>query len=322
MVKAGRIDVHHHIIPGEYVAALARRGIDTALGKAFPHWDVGKTLELMDANDIATAMVSISAPGVYVGEGPEAAAFARDLAKQVNETAARLVQTYPSKFGVFATLPLPNIHDSLRELEYALDVLNLDGIVLLSNYDGCYLGDAKFDEILFELNRRKAVVFVHPETPPGFEQIKIGLPAFAYDVCFDTTRTAYSLILNGMIEKYPDIRFILSHAGGTVPYLASRVRLINLVPEIAGKMPKGVEHYLRKFYYDTALSAYPATFACLQEVVGASQIVFGSDYIFAPEPCIPLTVNGIRDYKGFDAEAVRAIERGNALQLFSRLRGQ
>jgi predicted TIM-barrel fold metal-dependent hydrolase len=320
MLESGKIDVHQHIIPREYVEALAKKGIGAALGMTFPHWDAEKTLELMNANGIATAVVSISAPGVYFGKVSDATAFAHDLAKQVNEIAAQLVQTYPNRFGVFATLPLPNIDDSLREIEYALDVLKLDGVVLLSNYDGYYLGDQKFDEVLFELNRRKAIVFIHPETPPGFEQIKMGLPAYTFDVCFDTTRTAYSLILNGMIEKYPNIRFILAHAGGTVPYLASRVRLVNLaLPAVAKNMPKGLEYYLKKFYYDTALSAYPATFACLKELVGTTQIVFGSDYVFAPEPCMPLTGKGIREYKEFDKEAVRAIERGNAVKLFPRL---
>ena len=320
VIESGIIDVHHHIIPREYVDALAKKGIGAALGMTFPHWDAEKTLELMDANDIATAMVSISAPGVYFSNGPDAMSFARDLAKRVNEIAAQLVQTYPNRFGVFATLPLPNIDDSLREIEYAVDVLKLDGIVLLSNYDGYYLGDQKFDEVLLELNRRKTAVFIHPQTPPGFDQIKIGLPAYAFDVCFDTTRAAYSLILNGMIEKYPDIRFILAHAGGTVPYLASRVRLVNLaVPEVAKNMPKGLEYYLNKFYYDTALSAYPATFACLEKLVQGTQILFGSDYVFAPAPAISLTVKGIREYKGFDKEAVGAIERGNAIALFPRL---
>ncbi|SEJ28966.1 Predicted metal-dependent hydrolase, TIM-barrel fold [Propionispira arboris] len=321
MLETGIIDVHHHIIPRKYVEALAKKGIGAALGMPFPQWDIETTLELMDVNGIATAIVSISAPGVYFNTLPDAAVVACDLARQVNEIAAQLVADHPNRFGAFATLPLPDTEAALKEIEYALDTLKLDGIVLLTNYDGCYLGDSKFDEVLFELNRRNAVVFIHPDTPPEFDKIKIGLPAYAFDVCFDTTRAAYSLILSGMMEKYSSIRFILAHAGGTVPYLASRVRLINLaLPEIAKKMPNGLEYYLKKFYYDTALSAYPATFSCLKEVLETTQIVFGSDYVFAPAPGIPITIQGIREYKGFDKEMVGAIERGNAMRLFPRLK--
>jgi len=320
MSKIGRIDVHHHIIPKEYVDTLAKKGVGEALGMTFPHWEAEETVAFMDANNISTAMVSISAPGVFFNKIPDAVPFARDLAKLVNESAAQLIQSYPNRFGSFATLPLPSVENSLREIEHALDDLKLDGVVLLSNYDGYYLGDPRFDEVLFELNRRNAVVFIHPDIPPAFEQIKIKLPAYALEVCFDTTRTAYSLILNGMTEKYPNIRFILSHAGGVVPYLAARVRLINhTMPQFAEKMPKGLEHYLRKFYYDTALSAYPATFACLKELVGTEQIIFGSDYIFAPKQIAPLTSKGIMDYDGFNNNDIAAIESGNAIKLFPRL---
>ncbi len=146
--------------------------------------------------------------------------FSIQVFEQSNEICAGLRADHPHRFGAFATSPVPDIDAALEGLQHALDGLKLDGVILLSNYDGYYLGDPRFDRLFAELNRRKAVVFIHPATPPGFEQSHFGFPESMMDVCFDTTRTAFSLIINGVTRKYPDVRFILAHAGGTVPYIA------------------------------------------------------------------------------------------------------
>lgn len=317
---SGLIDLHHHIIPREYIEALAEIGVKTSIGRTFPEWDVATTLEAMDKNGIETSIVSISAPGVYFKDIDRPIEFAANLARKTNEICAGLIDDHPGRFGAFATLPLPDVDAALEELKYALDVLKLDGVVLLSNYDGYYLGDPRFDRLLFELNRRKAVAFIHPCTPPGIEKSRLGFPELMMDVCFDTTRTAYSLILRGMIHKYPDIRFILAHAGGTVPYIATRVAWVAAFGQIKEPIPEGLEYYLRKFYYDTALSASPYAFSSLQRLVGTSRIVFGTDYVFLASAGIPYTIKGIREFDGFNAKDIVAIEKENATGLFPRLK--
>jgi 6-methylsalicylate decarboxylase len=354
---AGAIDVHHHVVPREYARSLSKLGITKGLGVRLPKWEADKALTMMDEHGIAASIVSVSAPGVYFKDLDRAPVIARELSRQANEFCAQLISDHPGRFGAFATLPVPDIEDSLEEVAYSLGQLRLSGVVLLSNYDGYYLGDPKFSELFAELNRRKAVVFVHPQTPPGQDESHLGLPEAMLDVCFDTTRTAYSLIVNGVTKNCPDVRFILAHAGGAVPYMAGRVNvtagmladLKGAAPVVAdgiGKimsvsrhleekmpdqlsyylrfknnvLPEGPDHYLRRFYYDTALSASPHCFASLQTVADSSHIIFGTDYIFATEAAVPATVQGIHDYDGFSTDDVRAVERGNALALFPALR--
>jgi len=317
----GIIDVHHHVIPREYIDSLAEIGIQSSLGRNLPHWDVADTLRVMDRNNVATSIVSISAPGVYFKEAKDPQDFAIRLSRQMNEICAELIRDYPGKFGAFAILPLPDIDAALAELKYALDVLNLDGVTLLSNYDGYYLGDPRFDRLLAELNRRKAVVFVHPMTPPGLEASHLGFPEMMMDVCFDTTRTAYSLVLKGQTEKYPDIRFILAHAGGTLPYIVARVAGAAAFCRLGRAIPKGLDYYLREFYYDTALSAAPCALSSLHSLVDSSRILFGSDYIFATDVAFELGRKGIRGYGKFSEDDIAAIEYVNARRLFPGKRG-
>lgn len=371
----GLIDVHHHIVPKEYVKSLSDKGFKKALGVRFPNWNANKALEVMDRNGISTSMISISAPGVYfkalenqgfsghqkiedfLSDKDPSMKLARELSRQTNETCAGLIEDHPGRFGAFATLPLPDVGGALEELKYALDVLKLDGVFLLSNYDGYYLGDPRFDRLFSELNRRKVAVFIHPASPPGFEKMHLGFPESMADVCFDTTRTVLSLMVKGVTKKYPDIRFILAHAGGTVPYIAARIDTlfslfaslggvssyvaegVDLVSHVVPKLkesfpeelkiylnvkdnvlPEGPDFYLKRFYYDAALSASPHAFASLQTLVDSSKIVFGSDYIFATEAAVPVTIKGIREYAGFNEKDLAAIERENAMDLFPRLK--
>ena len=307
-----RIDVHHHILPSEYVSALASQGITTAGGRPLPEWDVQSTLALMDRHSIATAITSIAEPGIYFGD----LSFTRDLARRCNEYSAQLVQAYPQRFGALAILPLPDIDAALRELEYALDTLKLGGVVLLSSVDGRYPGDPLFDQLFTELNRRGAVVLLHPAVPAINSELKLDLPPFLIEFVFDTTRAVTNLVFSGTLERCPGIRFILAHAGGTIPYLAYRISMGQIMLPGA---PQGVMTYLKQFYYDTALSANPYALCSLQELVDASHILFGSDYPFAPEILTGFTVQGIQNYHGFDEQAQRAIERESALSLFARL---
>ena len=314
--ELNRIDVHHHIVPPEYVKALADLGVTESAGIPFPHWNAETALDVMDRQGIKAAITSISYPGVYFGD----LAFARELARRCNEISARLISDHSQRFGAFAVLPLPDVEASLLELEYALDTLQLDGVTMLSSIGNKYLGDPSSDALYSELNRRRTVVFVHPAVPPGSDVLKLILPPSLIEFTFDTTRAVASLLFSGTLERYPDIRFILSHAGGTVPYLAWRISLGEWLPGISEKVPQGVITYIKRLYYDTALSTTRYTLRSLQELIDISHILFGSDYPFLPEPVVSATISDFQSYDGFTEQDRRVIEWDNALSLFPRLR--
>lgn len=268
-IKPSRIDIHHHILPPEYIKSLARINKTTAGNVGFPTWDYNQSLEVMDRQGIATAITSISSPKVYFGDNK----FTRDVARLCNDFSADLINKYPQRYGGFATLHLPDIEASLIELAYALDTLNLDGVVLLSNIEGKYLGDLEFEELFSELNRRKAVVFIHPNAPPAEKLPELSFPTSMLEFVFDTTRTVANLMHHGILKRYPNIKFILAHAGGTVPYLAWRITFGN----------KRLIKSLNNFYYDMAISATPYVFKTLMQLVDPSKLLFGSDYPFVHE---------------------------------------
>ena len=301
-----RIDVHHHILPSVYTSALAKIGITSAGGVPLPNWNAQKSLDVMDRNGIATAITSISAPGIYFGDFE----FSKDLAKRCNEFSADLISDNKMRFGGFAVLPLPDVKAAVNELEYALDVLKLDGVVLLSNVDGHYLGTSKFDDLYSELNRRKAIVYIHPTVPANGKFPKMKIPTSVEEFVFDTTRAISSLILNKTLKRFPKIRFIVSHAGGTAPYIAWRMSLLDY------RLHTDTINDLKRLYYDTALSASPYALRSLQELVNPSHILFGSDYPFAPEIITRMTISGLNTFNGFDEKQLRGINRENAIDLF------
>ncbi len=311
-----RIDVHHHQIPDVYRDALTHQSIGSAGGRDLPLWSPSLSLGVMDTYGIATSVLSISTPGTHFGDD----VAARDLARRCNEASAELVAAHPSRFGFFATAPLPDLAGATAEAIYALDDLGADGVVLLSSQsDGSYLGDPKYDELMAELNSRSAVVFIHPAEPVFAPDIQVDIPIFAMEFTFDTTRAAFNLAYTGAAEKYPNIRFILSHAGGTVPYLVARFDLLWFTDDdLAARAPRGGSAYLRDMYYDTALSANPHAFSALRELVGADHVVFGSDYPFAPDVVTGLTVDGLARAPFTDSER-HAVERDNALSLLPTL---
>ncbi len=210
-------------------------------------------------------------------------------------------------------MPLPDEGDALRELEYALDTLSLDGVALVTNVAGRY--PAAFPELFAELNRRKTVVFMHPDAPPG-EQPDPSVPAFLAEFVFETTRAVVNLLFSGTLERCPNVRLILSHAGGTVPYIAMRLVTGQFLPGLQEKVPQGVLAYLQRLYYDTALSAAPFALRSLQELADPSHILFGSDYPFAPELAAQMTFAGLEEYNGWDPATLKAIYSGNAAPLF------
>lgn len=320
-MSARRIDVHHHLMPPDYAKLLHDKGIQPG-GIPLPEWSAPVAGKVLRANGVETAILSVSTPGVWFGDVTEA----RTWARRVNEHAAAIVESDPRQWGFFATLTLPDVDGAIAEATYALDTLKADGIVLLANNAGTYLGDPAFDRLLAFLHERRAVVFVHPGELPA-EPVP-GIPTFTADFLLDTTRTAISLVLSGAMQKYDGIRFILAHAGGFVPYISHRILLTMLKDEPKWKLAglamdrkravaKRMEIF-KQFYYDTALSSTPAAFPSLLAVADPTHVLYGSDFPFAPAPAVKYMRAEYEDIEL--APEVRAgIDRSNAVALFPRL---
>ncbi|WP_433722906.1 amidohydrolase family protein [Nocardia sp. CA-129566] len=310
-MTAARIDVHQHIVPRDYADWLRTKGIVAAGGRELPDWSPESALALMDRYSIATAILSLSTPGTHLGDDAEA----RRWARRVNEIGADLVRDHPDRFGQFATVPLPDVAGSVQEIAHAYDELNADGVVLLANAHGHYLGDAAFDPVMAELDRRAAVVLVHPSELPG--PAVAGIPPFAADFLLDTTRAATNLVLRGVPRRYPNIRFILSHAGGFVPYASHRIA--GAITVETGRNALEILEELSGFYFDTALSGSPAALPSLLAFARPGHVLFGSDWPFAPELGVAYFTGQFDAYPGLDDTGRAAINRGNALELFPRL---
>src|SRR5262245_54623913 len=315
-MPAHRIDVHHHILPPNYVRLVGdhRIGPLTVAGKT-PEWTPQHSIEAMDRNGIEKAITSISAPGLWFGD----VETTRSLTRECNDYAAQIRADHPGRFGLFASLPLPDVDGSLREIAYALDELKADGIGLLTNYDGKYPGDPSFAPVFDELNRRNAVVYFHPTEAPccHAHAHHIEIPAATLDFPFDTTKAVTSLLFGGTFSRCRNIRFIFSHAGGTIPFLAERIARLEVRPEFRASVPDGVMFELKRLFFDTALSANELAFSALLKLVAPDQVLFGSDYPFAPETTMTATVKGLSEL-GLPADVLLAIERTNALRMFSQ----
>ena len=310
---ARRVDIHHHLSPPTWVAELRARGQIDPLVAA---WTPQRSLADMDRAGIASAVLSITTPGIYFANLD--VATGRRLARESNEYAARLAADTPGRFGFFAALPLLDIEGSLREITYALDVLKADGIGLITSYGDKWLGDPLFFPVMEELDRRKAVVYTHPTAANCCANLQPEIPPVMIEFGTDTTRTIASILFNGNANRFRDIRWIFSHAGGTMPFLIERfVRHPILVPKVAPWFPQGVGAELKRFYYDTAQTANAAAMSALTKVVPTSQIVLGTDY---PYRTGLDHVKGLRDCGLFSDADLNAIERETPLSLLPRLR--
>jgi len=313
-----RIDIHQHFVSPSFLATLGtKNAVSPVPGfAAWKGYSPARAVETLDRVGVATAMLSITAPGVWFGDVQEA----RTLAREMNEyAAARMVGDYKGRFGLFAVLPLPDVPGSLKEVEYALDTLKADGIGVLTSYGNAWLGDASFTPLLEELNRRKAVVYTHPTDAMCCQNMIPRVANQMLEYPTDTTRTIVSLIVSEAATKYPDIRFIFSHAGGTITSIAGRLLGAEMTAENLARTPAPNSRlfHLRRFFYDTAGSANPVNMAALKTLVPTTQIVFGTDAPFvdgAPQ------VAGLQT-AGFTADELRAIERDNATRLVPRLLG-
>jgi predicted TIM-barrel fold metal-dependent hydrolase len=304
--KPGRIDVHHH-----YAPTFHRDALGAKRGGAWPKWSPQLSLDDMDKSGIATAMLSVVQPGAWFGNADEA----RPLTRQLNDYGATLVRDHPGRFGLFASIAPPDVEGSLKEIEYALDTLHADGIALFTSYGTTYLGDPSFAPVYAELNRRKALVYVHPTAPNCCKSLVPGIPVGSIEYATDTTRTIAHLVFSGTVAKFPDIRWIFSHSGGTLPFLTGR--FIRLADERKpAHLPNGPLPEFRKFHYELAQGNTPGQIAALLKMVPLDQVLYGTDFPFRDGAEVNA---GIADY-GFSAADIQSIERGAALKLIPQLK--
>lgn len=304
-----RIDVHHHFAPPSWIAAVVGRPL---LNVANTKWTPAMSIDDMDRGGVAASMISITNPGLWFGDRPATTRLAREC----NDYGARLVQDHPTRFGLFASLPLPDVDATLKEIEYAYDTLKVDGIGLLTSYDDVWLGNELFRPVMEELNRRKAVVHVHPTAANCCRNLSYGVGAGTIEYGTDTTRAIIGVTFSGDAARFPDIRFIWSHAGGSAPFLAGRINGGSRSAQ--DRMPSGFIHEARRFYYDLAGAANRGAVASLLELVTSSQILFGTD--FPPGGTSVEVAKTIAGLGFFNEAELLAIERGNAVGLLPRLR--
>ncbi|KAI2733529.1 hypothetical protein CBS147332_544 [Penicillium roqueforti] len=324
-----RIDVHHHFIPPAYVNAFNSTSGDPS-GWHLPKWTPESTLSLMTSHSTRAAILSLTAPGTSIlSDSPMDSAA---LARQVNLYGCQLHRENPTRFGFFASLPHltpETIPSAIEEVAYALDTLQADGITLYTRYSGTgYLGHAAFAPLWEELNRRKAVVFIHPTniTSDAQDQPQMGiakLPQPIIDYPHETCRTAVDLITSGAISKNPDVKIILSHGGGTLPVLATRAAnllydagLTEITPEIFMEQARG-------FYLDLALSGNEGNLELLLGKTGFAKpghVLYGSDFPYAPVNTINKYVGMMEGFFAREEEKEEEIARGAAVELFPRFR--
>ena len=307
--KPFRIDVHHHLSSPGFIAEISgRRTGQVPLMK----WTVAQSLEDMDQGGVATSILSISEPSVFFGNFDAA----RKLARETNEFGAKLIADHPGRFGMFATVPLPDVDGALREIEYTLDTLKMDGICMMTDYQGKFLGDAAFRPVLEELNRRKAVVYTHPFRNDCCRNLVPDVFEPLIELGTDTTRTIASLLFSGSAEQFPDIRWIFSHAGGTAPFLMQRFTFyFDARKDLQPRLPKGPAYYMQRFHYDTANAMTIHPLASLTKLVTPTQILFGTDFPFLTAKA---TAAGLREVGLFSAAELQTIERDNAARLMPR----
>ena len=306
-----RIDTHHHLASPGFIAEIAGRRTGQ---QPLMRWTVAKSIDDMDQGGVATSILSISEPGVFFGNYDAA----RALARECNDFGAKVIADHPGRFGLFAIVPMPDVEGSLREIAYALDTLKVDGICMMTDYQGKFLGDAAFTPVMEELNRRKAVVYTHPYRNDCCRNLIPDVPEPVIELGTDTTRTIASLLFSGTAAKFPDIQWIFSHAGGTAPALMQRFNsLFAARKDLQPRLPLGPAHYMERFCYDTASATTIYPLAALTKLVKPTQILFGTDYPFGPAKNVAA---GLRAVGLFSAEDLQAIERGNAARIMPRYR--
>jgi predicted TIM-barrel fold metal-dependent hydrolase len=317
--RTDRIDVHTHFLPDFYMEALNSAGLSRLDGIAgLPKWSPEAALKLMDQLGVGIAIVSISSPGVHFGDD----AAARALARRVNEEGARLQKSHGGRFGQFASLPLPDVEGALVEVAHALDTLGADGIILLTNHRGMYLGDPKLEPLYGELNNRGAVILIHPTAPSGSisERLAAKYPLPILEYMFETTRAVTDLVVAGVMQRYPKIRFIVPHAGAALSVLINRVDLgLPLLTPPGGSPPPSMREAMKSLHFDLAGVPVPGLLRELLTVSDPQKIHYGSDYPFTPGPVCDKLEQAIEKTVLLDGSLRDDVWRNSALRLFPHL---
>jgi predicted TIM-barrel fold metal-dependent hydrolase len=306
------VDVHHHFIPDFYVDAIGPEAIGRpTIAGVPPAWSEEGALQTLDRVGIDLAFVSISTPGLAADKGNGATAL---LARRCNDFAAELRSRHLDRFGIIGSIPMSSISEALGEVRRLFDDLQVNAVCLMSNYKGHYLGDDLFRPLFEELDRRRAVVFVHPTYPEPYADRYLA-PGGVIEFPFDTTKTIVSLVLSGSVTRYSNVRFVFPHAGGTLPFLANRITLAENDPAVMERVPGGILNEFRKLYFDIALSANPTAFNALRDIVPIDHILFGTDFPFGRSNQPELSVAGLNRL-ALPPEDFQRVARSNALKLF------
>ncbi|WP_405728881.1 amidohydrolase [Streptomyces sp. NBC_00028] len=310
---AGAVDVHAHYITPRLRSAMEAAGHGQPDGMpSIPDWSPEAALAAMDRTGIAAALLSVSSPGVHYGDDDAA----RDLARAVNDEGASLVQAHPERLGLLASLPLPDLPGALAETRHALDDLGADGITLHTSYAGRHLGDPYYEALMAELDRRCAIVLLHPTSPPCWEATSLGRPRPMLEFPLETTRAVTHLILGGVLERYPAIRFIVPHAGGALPALVDRVAAFAFA---SGSPPVDVFGALRKLYYDLAGFTLPRLLPALLTLTDTDHLLYGSDYPYTPDWAVQALAEALADSDCLPGKGLQPLRHGAAAALFPRL---
>ena len=308
--KGGRIDVHHHHSP-----PALRTGPQGPGRGGYGPWTPELSLQMMDKYDIAVSMLSMTQMGNILYDGTEKSRVAVRLG---NDYGAKVMSDHPKRFGLFTSVPLPDIDGVMNEIEYGYNALKCDGIAILTNDNKTrWPGDPYFEPMWQELNRRNAIVYMHPLAPPCCTNLNDSVPTAMNEYDFDITRACTSILVNGVLHRYPNVKIIIPHSGGTMPMIAGRIK--DRYPtdaKHAEYIPNGVITELQKFYIDVAHATFPYPMAAMLKFAHPDRILFGTD--FSPEP-MESTVNEI-PHLGLSAKVMRAIERENAERLFPRFK--
>lgn len=314
--QAGMIDVHFHLIPQFYREAVYAAGRGPAIGR-YPDWSPELALEVMDGHGIALAITSVAQPGVGFMPDEKAAEFAR----RCNDDAAELIARHPQRFGCFGLLPMHDVDAAIAQARYCLETLRFDGISLFASYGEKFLGDAAFDPLMSYLDARAAVVHIHPGLHPSSRSLDLPWPGFMIEYPFDTTRAAVNLVFSGALERFGKIRFILSHAGGALPYLAWRLSVAPMIDKrLQQRSREAIFAAFKTFWYDNALASGIESMGTLSRIAAAERILFGSDWPFCNDGVVAEEVKDFTPPGFLAADAAAGIARENALELFPQRR--
>jgi aminocarboxymuconate-semialdehyde decarboxylase len=313
--KKMTIDTHHHLLP-DFFWRETNDAHAPVGGLAPLHWSKETMISFLDDAGIDVAVMSVSTPGVHLGDSEKA----RSLARRCNEFATELVQSRPDRLASFACLPLPDIDASLEELAYALDDLKLDGLVLFTNSQGVYLGDIALEPVFTELERRQAVVFVHPNPSPHAVAHSLGLPDNLLDFPADTNRAVAQMHYTNRFARTPNVKYIFSHAGGSIPYLAARFAIIDEMNFIPGAEERDTAASMfRRMYWDTALAGSDPVLRMLRDITGIDHVLFGTDFPYLRRDLAVNAKQRILQSSELNDSETRAILGGNAARLLPRL---